>query len=87
LIINEPPNGPTAGGAAFVPYDNESGLTVLSGGWSDWSDVRERVGTALMLQEARKRGWGDAAELHEALAAYELFVIDYVVAEDGTGAR
>ena len=84
MIINEPPNGPTAGGPRSFPTTTSRGLTVLSGGWSDWSDVRERVGTALMLQEARKRGWGDAAELDEALAAYELFVSDYVVAEDGT---
>ena len=67
-----------------MPYDNESGLTVLPGGWSDWSDVRERVGTALMLQESRKRGWGDPVELTEALTAYERFVADYAVADDGT---
>jgi hypothetical protein len=42
------------------------------------------VGTALMLQEARKRGWGDAVELNEALAAYERFVTGYAVAADGT---
>ena len=28
--------------------------------------------------------WGGAAELNEALAAYQRFVTDYVVAEDGT---
>ena len=70
--------------AAFVPYDNESRLTVLPGAWHDWSDTRERVGTALLLQQVRDRGWGDRAELEEALAAYEEFVTGFVVAADGT---
>ncbi len=70
--------------AAFVPYDNESGLTVLPGAWTDWSDVRERVGTALLLQEARTRGWGVAVELADVITDYERFVVDYVVAADGT---
>ncbi len=70
--------------AAFVPYDNDAGLTVLAGAWRDWSDVRERVGTAQLLQATRERGWGDRAELDEALAAYERFVVEHVVAEDGT---
>jgi len=70
--------------AAFVPYDTEWGLTMLPGSWGDWSDTRERVGTALMLQEVRNRGWGDATELDDALAAYERFVCEFVVANDGT---
>jgi hypothetical protein len=70
--------------AAFVPYDNESRLTVLPGAWHDWSDTRERVGTALLLQQVRDRGWGDRVELEEALAAYEEFVTEFVVAADGT---
>jgi len=69
---------------SFVPYDNETGLTVLSGAWRDWSDGRERIGTALLLQEARDRGWGDRAELDEALAGYERFVLDHLVSADGT---
>ncbi|MEU8221130.1 hypothetical protein [Kribbella sp. NPDC048915] len=69
---------------AFVPYDNDSGLTVLSGAWRDWSDARERVGTALLLQEVRDRGWGDRAELDEALAGYEQFVRDHLLDDQGT---
>jgi hypothetical protein len=69
---------------AFVPYDNDSGLTVLSGAWGDWSDARERIGMALLLQEVRDRGWGDRAELDEALAGYEQFVREHLVDADGT---
>jgi hypothetical protein len=69
---------------SFLPYDNETGLTVLSGAWHDWSDGRERIGTALLLQEARDRGWGDRAELDEALAGYQQFVDEFLVDADGT---
>ncbi len=69
---------------SFVPYDNASGLRVQAGNWRDWSDGRERTGMALLLQGARDRGWGDAAELDEALAGYERFVVEHLVADDGT---
>ncbi|NEA34693.1 hypothetical protein [Streptomyces sp. SID13031] len=69
---------------AFVPYDNETGLRVLSAAWRDWSDARERIGTALLLQATRDRGWGDRAELDEALTGYQQFVTEYLVAVDGT---
>ncbi|NUR99496.1 MAG: hypothetical protein HOV67_30090, partial [Kribbellaceae bacterium] len=69
---------------AFVPYDNDSGLTVLASAWRDWSDARERVGMALLLQEVRDRGWGDRAELDEALAGYEQFVREYLMDAEGT---
>ncbi|MFG1910238.1 hypothetical protein [Kribbella sp. NPDC048928] len=69
---------------AFVPYDNDSGLTVLSSAWRDWSDARERVGMALLLQEVRDRGWGDRAELDEALSGYEQFVREHLLDAEGT---
>ncbi|SDE35664.1 hypothetical protein [Auraticoccus monumenti] len=68
---------------AFVPYDNRSQLTVVGVAWSDWSDTRERVGSALLLQQARRRGWGDADVLDEALAGYLRFVTEHVVGADG----
>jgi hypothetical protein len=69
---------------AFVPYDNDSRLTVHSGGWRDWSDARERVGMALLLQEVRAKGWGDRAELDEALAGYEQFVREQLLDDAGS---
>ncbi|GAB2607200.1 hypothetical protein [Kribbella endophytica] len=69
---------------SFVPYDARTGLRLLSGGWRDWSDARERIGTALLLQEARDLGWGSRAELDEALAGYQQFVMEHLVAADGT---
>jgi hypothetical protein len=69
---------------SFLPYDNEGRLTVLAGAWRDWSDGRERIGMALLLQGARERGWGDADELTEALAGYEQFVVEHLVSADGT---
>ncbi|MEU4195697.1 hypothetical protein AB0E69_27605 [Kribbella sp. NPDC026611] len=66
---------------AFVPYDNDSGLTVLSGAWRDWSDARERIGMALLLQEVRKQGWVD---VDEALTGYEQFVREHLLDADAT---
>ena len=70
--------------AAFVPYDNRTGLSVLPGAWADWNDSRERVGTAQLLQQARRLGWGDPVEIDAALAAYQDFVTQVLVAPDGT---
>ena len=69
---------------AFVPYDNVSRLTVLEGGWPDLSDGRERVGSALLLQQLRRLGWGDRNRLAEALSGYHRFVVEHLVAPDGT---
>ena len=60
--------------AAFVPYDNESGLTVLPGGWADWSEVRERVGTALCCSSSGGVAGATRSSWTEALAAYQAFV-------------
>ena len=39
---------------------------------------------ALLLQEVRDRGWGERAELDEALAGYEQFVREYLLDDAGT---
>ncbi|TDO52508.1 hypothetical protein EV643_102347 [Kribbella sp. VKM Ac-2527] len=69
---------------SFLPYDTETGLTVLSAAWQDWSDARERIGTALLLQATRDHGWGDRAELDEALVGYQEFLTEHLIAADGT---
>lgn len=69
---------------AFVPYDNDAQLTMLGGGWNDWSDGRERVGSALLLQLLLRLGWGDRAALADAVDRYHRFVTDHLVAHDGS---
>ncbi|WP_119926886.1 hypothetical protein [Bailinhaonella thermotolerans] len=69
---------------ALVPVDTATGIRRLTSGWSDWSDGAERLGMAQLLQLARMRGWGDAAELDAALAGYAAFARAHLV--DGTGA-
>jgi hypothetical protein len=69
---------------AFLPYDNGSRLTVLPGAWADWSDGRERIGSALLLQQCRRRGWGDPEELAAALDGYHRFVSEHLLRPDGT---
>ncbi|KQP67987.1 hypothetical protein ASF40_19525 [Microbacterium sp. Leaf288] len=46
---------------AIVPVDTTTGLTQTTNGWSDWSDGSERIGVAIMLQQALLRGWLDAS--------------------------
>lgn len=69
---------------AFVPYDNDAQLTVLGGTWNDWSDGRERVGSALLLQQLLRLGWGDRHRLGDAVDGYHRFVVEHVVDPDGT---
>src|SRR5882757_1399026 len=69
--------------AAFLPYDTRSGLRLNEGGWSDWSDGRERLGMPRMLQEARRRGWGDNARIDDALHNYARFLRTHLVSDDG----
>ena len=51
-------SSPTAAATPSCP-STPTQLTVLAGGWEDWSDRRERVGSALLLQQLRRLGWGD----------------------------
>jgi hypothetical protein len=74
---------PGSAAGAFLPCDTRTGLPVESGDWSDWSDGRERVAMPRLLQEARRRGWGNADEIDEALAAFSRFAADHLVDENG----
>lgn len=79
--------GRDRGGAwadAFLPFDQRWGLTVSERNWNDWSDTRERVAMALLLQEVRRRGWGRPDELDEILDRHLNFVRTRVVDPDGT---
>ena len=69
---------------AFVPFDTQFGLRVNAAAWRDWSDGRERICMALLLQYARRLGWSDAGRLDAALADYDLFCKTHIVQPDGT---
>ncbi len=63
-----------AASGAFVPVDTTTGLRIGFGAWNDWSDGRERVAMALLLQHARRLGWHRQGELDDALARFDRFV-------------
>ncbi|HEX3813529.1 MAG TPA: hypothetical protein VHX59_11865 [Mycobacteriales bacterium] len=69
--------------AAFLPYDTGSGLRLNEGGWGDWSDGRERLGMPRLLQEARRRGWGEPDRIDGALKAYAEFLRTQLIDTDG----
>jgi hypothetical protein len=69
---------------AFVPFDNDTGLTQPTAGWGDWTDGAERLAMPALLQQARLRGWGDGAAIDEALHAWAGFARAWLVSEDGT---
>ncbi|MFE7503902.1 hypothetical protein [Promicromonospora sp. NPDC057488] len=72
---------------ALVPVDTRTGLRQTRNAWSDWADGAERIGMAVLLQQARLRGWGDRDELDEALAGYATFVREHLVRSDGSVRR
>jgi hypothetical protein len=69
---------------AFLPYDTRWQMTVLPGAWKDWSDGRERIGAAMLLQQLRRLGWGDAGTIQSALDGYRRFITDHLLDDDGT---
>ena len=64
---------------AFVPYDTQRQVRIPTGGWYDFSDARERIGTGLLVQLA---GAGDP---HVAAAAdgYARYLRACIVSADG----
>ena len=73
---------PTRTGA-FLPYDRETGLTEIGGAWGDWSDGRERVGMALLIQAAVAQGWV-GAEAEEALEQFKNYASQFLVTGENT---
>lgn len=69
---------------SFVACDTRWRLRVDDMSWWDWSDGAERIGMARMLQEARRRGWGDASTIDAALDGYARFLRDHLVDSAGT---
>lgn len=71
LADHRPRHLPAPERHAFVPYDNDTGLTQTTNGWGDWTDGAERLGMPALLQQARLRGWA-------------AFARTWLVAADGT---
>ncbi|MDP4510732.1 hypothetical protein [Nonomuraea turcica] len=69
---------------AFVPVDTRTGLRQTENGWSDWTDGAERTGMAVLLQQARLRGWGDQEAIDDALLGFARFARDRLVQPDGS---
>lgn len=72
---------------AFVPVDTRTGLRHTENGWQDWTDGAERVGMAVLLQQARMRGWGNTGRLDEALRGFARFARERLVDADGSVRR
>jgi hypothetical protein len=63
---------------AILPVDTTTRLTQHTNGWSDWTDGSERIGVALMLQQAASRGWLDAAA-DDALEGWAAFARTHLI--------
>lgn len=72
---------------AFVPVDTRTGLRQSDNGWQDWTDGAERIGMAVLLQQARLQGWGDAHAIDEALKGFARFARERLVDPDGSVRR
>ncbi|MFI7128120.1 hypothetical protein ACIBQ1_20645 [Nonomuraea sp. NPDC050153] len=72
---------------AFVPVDTRTGLRQTENGWQDWTDGAERVGMAVLLQQARLRGWGAPDAIDEALRGFARFAVERLIQPDGSVRR
>ncbi|MEU4486801.1 hypothetical protein AB0H94_18300 [Streptomyces purpurascens] len=75
---------------AFVPVDTRTGLAQTENGWQDWTDGAERIGMALLLQQARQRGWSGSDgtnAIDEALHGFARFARERLVDPDGSVRR
>ncbi|MFE3452006.1 hypothetical protein ACFXJ8_24105 [Nonomuraea sp. NPDC059194] len=69
---------------AFVPVDSATRIRQLTSGWADWSDGAERLAMPLLLQQARRRGWGPLDEIDSALEGFATFARSCLIATDGS---
>lgn len=87
LAQHRPHERPEPERYAFLPVDVRTGLTQTENGWQDWTDAGERVGMAVLLQQARWRGWGETEVLDEALHGFARFARECLVEPDGSVRR
>ncbi|TCO52169.1 hypothetical protein EV646_1011166 [Kribbella antiqua] len=85
-ILNEhrPVERPEPERFAFLPVDTRTGLRQTENAWADWSDGAERVGMAVLLQQARLQNWGDAAAIDDALLGFARFARERLIQADGS---
>ncbi|ACU75738.1 conserved hypothetical protein [Catenulispora acidiphila DSM 44928] len=62
----------------LVPVDTRVKLTQATNGWSDWTDGSERIGMAILLQQARRRGWVEES-VDELLSGWALMAESFLL--------
>ena len=87
LREHRPSERPAPERYAFVPVDTRTGLRQTENGWQDWTDGGERVGMAVLLQQARFRGWGVPDAIDEALRGFARFARERLIQPDGSVRR
>lgn len=78
LAHQRPVERPGTLGSAFVPVDTRTKHQMYANGWLDWTDGSERIGMALMMQRAQKRGW-TSPEADDALAGWAQFAREHLL--------
>jgi hypothetical protein len=69
---------------AFVPVDTRTRLRQTENAWADWTDGAERVGMAVLLQQARLLDWGHGPAIDDALLGFARFARERLVQPDGS---
>lgn len=80
------PERPGSLSYAIVPVDTSTGLTQSTNGWSDWTDGSERIGMAVLLQQALSRGWA-TPDVETALAGWSRFAQEHLLDESASPRR
>ncbi|MFI6740356.1 hypothetical protein ACIBI9_46165 [Nonomuraea sp. NPDC050451] len=87
LRDHRPDERPEPDRYAFVPVDTRTGLRQTENAWPDWGHGGERIGMAVLLQQARLRGWGDQPAIDDALRGFAGFARRRLVRPDGSVGR